>query len=85
MPRRRYPKGKATRDDTRSKEDGYEWRKPLEKSNELFERYYKRQNLMPEEDWSSFLESLRAELPVVFRITGSRKHAQKLLVSEKQV
>ncbi|WWC87043.1 uncharacterized protein L201_001928 [Kwoniella dendrophila CBS 6074] len=49
-----------------------------DKSNAGFEEYYKAQNIMPEGEWEAFLESLRKELPVTFRVTGSRAHAETI-------
>ncbi|KAK9720417.1 tRNA (cytosine-5-)-methyltransferase ncl1 [Basidiobolus ranarum] len=54
---------------------GYE---AVAKENEEFEHYYKEQELIPVEEWPTFIETLKSALPVTFRITGSRKHAQEL-------
>ncbi|XP_028410148.1 tRNA (cytosine(34)-C(5))-methyltransferase-like [Dendronephthya gigantea] len=60
-------------------------RKPREsyddivKENELLEKFYKAQHVVPEDEWESFMESLRAALPSTFRITGIRGHAEELL------
>ncbi|XP_055594713.1 tRNA (cytosine(34)-C(5))-methyltransferase [Uranotaenia lowii] len=51
----------------------------LVRENENFETYYKRQNIVPSEEWDSFMEKLRANLPTTFRITGSKNQAQALL------
>ncbi|KXS20297.1 S-adenosyl-L-methionine-dependent methyltransferase [Gonapodya prolifera JEL478] len=48
-----------------------EWSSKLE--NERFEAYYKTQNILPDDEWPKFMESLRTTLPTTFRITGSRK------------
>ncbi|KAJ8093590.1 tRNA (cytosine-5-)-methyltransferase ncl1 [Marasmius tenuissimus] len=53
----------------------------LEKSdmnNERFAAYYKAQNILPEEEWESFLDALRSPLPTTFRVAGSRLTAQSL-------
>ncbi|KAI9596681.1 S-adenosyl-L-methionine-dependent methyltransferase [Syncephalis fuscata] len=52
--------------------------KELEKSNPVLESYYKEQNVVPEEEWESFLTYLRTELPTTFRVTGTRKVATEL-------
>ncbi|XP_022108755.1 tRNA (cytosine(34)-C(5))-methyltransferase-like [Acanthaster planci] len=52
---------------------------PIEKKNEAFENYYKKQGVIPGEDWDKFMTTLRDELPVTFRITGYRSHAQHML------
>ncbi|WWC59399.1 uncharacterized protein I303_101954 [Kwoniella dejecticola CBS 10117] len=49
-----------------------------DKSNAAFEEYYKAQDIMPEAEWEPFMESLRKELPVTFRVTGSRAHAETI-------
>ncbi|KAI8922766.1 S-adenosyl-L-methionine-dependent methyltransferase [Entophlyctis helioformis] len=44
--------------------------------NKSFEDYYK--NIVPSDQWDDFMASLRKPLPVSFRFTGSRNHAQDL-------
>ncbi|XP_071785595.1 RNA cytosine-C(5)-methyltransferase NSUN2-like [Asterias amurensis] len=51
----------------------------IERKNEAFEAYYKEQNIVPEEEWDNFMSTLKEELPVTFRITGYRSHAQQML------
>ncbi|OCF37458.1 multisite-specific tRNA:(cytosine-C5)-methyltransferase [Kwoniella heveanensis CBS 569] len=51
---------------------------PAEKTNAAFEAYYKAQGIMSEDEWPQFIESLRVELPVTFRVTGSRAHAETI-------
>lgn len=41
--------------------------------NERLERYYKAQNVLPEEEWEQFLETMRDPLPTTFRVAGSRQ------------
>ncbi|KAK9764322.1 tRNA (cytosine-5-)-methyltransferase ncl1 [Basidiobolus ranarum] len=48
------------------------------RENESFEHYYKEQGIIPTEEWSTFMETLKSPLPVTFRITGSRSHAHEL-------
>ncbi|XP_046563738.1 RNA cytosine-C(5)-methyltransferase NSUN2-like [Haliotis rubra] len=50
-----------------------------ERKNELFVKYYKEQKIVPEGEWETFEEILKTDLPVTFRITGSRKQAGELL------
>ena len=45
------------------------------KTNETFEAYYKAQKIVPEDEWETFLETLRTPLPMTFRINGSGKFA----------
>ncbi|ORY05842.1 S-adenosyl-L-methionine-dependent methyltransferase [Basidiobolus meristosporus CBS 931.73] len=54
---------------------GYE---KVAKTNAGFENYYQEQGLISEDEWPTFLETLKTPLPVTFRITGSRSHAQEL-------
>nr|XP_019005307.1 multisite-specific tRNA:(cytosine-C5)-methyltransferase [Kwoniella mangroviensis CBS 8507]OCF68768.1 multisite-specific tRNA:(cytosine-C5)-methyltransferase [Kwoniella mangroviensis CBS 8507] len=49
-----------------------------DKSNAGFEEYYKAQGVVPEGEWTDFMESLKKELPVTFRVTGSRAHAETI-------
>lgn len=49
------------------------------RANESFETYYKHQNICKPEEWDEFMGKLRANLPVTFRITGSKSQARALL------
>ncbi|XP_023219253.1 tRNA (cytosine(34)-C(5))-methyltransferase-like [Centruroides sculpturatus] len=49
------------------------------KENASFERYYKEQHIVPEEEWEMFMAALRDNLPTAFRITGYRGQANALL------
>lgn len=42
--------------------------------NERFEKYYKIQNILPEDEWDRFLEAMRDPLPTTFRVAGSRQY-----------
>ncbi|KAF8434864.1 S-adenosyl-L-methionine-dependent methyltransferase [Boletus edulis BED1] len=46
--------------------------------NERFTAYYKAQNIISEDEWDTFMDSLRRPLPTTFRIAGSRQIAQTL-------
>ncbi|KAG6379756.1 S-adenosyl-L-methionine-dependent methyltransferase [Boletus reticuloceps] len=46
--------------------------------NERFTAYYKAQNIISEDEWDAFMDSLRRPLPTTFRIAGSRQIAQTL-------
>ncbi|CCM06140.1 uncharacterized protein FIBRA_08390 [Fibroporia radiculosa] len=46
--------------------------------NERFEKYYKAQNIVRDEEWESFMQSLRDPLPTTFRVAGSRQAARLL-------
>uniref|UniRef100_UPI00358F2CBB RNA cytosine C(5)-methyltransferase NSUN2-like isoform X2 n=1 Tax=Myxine glutinosa TaxID=7769 RepID=UPI00358F2CBB len=53
------------------------------KENRVFEQYYREQGIVPTEEWNDMMEALRQPLPVTFRITGYRSHAEDLLRSLK--
>ena len=46
---------------------------PADMHNERFESYYKAQNVLSDDEWESFLESMKEPLPTTFRVTGSRQ------------
>ncbi|EIW77165.1 S-adenosyl-L-methionine-dependent methyltransferase [Coniophora puteana RWD-64-598 SS2] len=46
--------------------------------NERFSKYYKAQNIIPEEEWDKFMDRLREPLPTTFRVAGSREIAHSL-------
>ncbi len=48
--------------------------------NERLEKYYKAQNVLPEEEWDQFLETMRNPLPTTFRVAGSRQYDPAILV-----
>lgn len=49
------------------------------KENEKFLRYYKHAGICPEAEWNDFIDTLRNDLPVTFRISGSKNTAKRLL------
>ena len=49
-----------------------------ESPNEALEAYYKRQKIVPEDEWGQFLDVLQAPLPIVFRVNGSGPFARAL-------
>ncbi|KAF5343843.1 hypothetical protein D9756_011343 [Leucocoprinus leucothites] len=53
--------------------------------NERFFSYYKAQNIIPEDEWESFLESIRDHLPTTFRVAGSRQTANTLNATIRDV
>lgn len=77
MARRRNNKKKTfgARDDTKATN---QWN-DLVKENEKWENYYKKLNLLPEDQWDAFKSRCQDPLPLTFRITGSRKHAKEVL------
>lgn len=44
----------------------------LVRDNAAFEAFYRRQNIVPPEDWAVFMASLRSSLPACFRVTTGR-------------
>lgn len=53
------------------------------RENKDFENYYKTEQIVPEEQWDSFINTMRKNLPVAFRITGSKIEAKALLETIK--
>ncbi|XP_014478444.1 PREDICTED: tRNA (cytosine(34)-C(5))-methyltransferase isoform X2 [Dinoponera quadriceps] len=49
------------------------------RENKDFENYYKTQGIIPEDKWDAFIDTMRTNLPVAFRITGSKVEATALL------
>eukprot|EP00928_Gymnodinium_smaydae_P065485 TRINITY_DN4861_c0_g2_i1.p1 TRINITY_DN4861_c0_g2~~TRINITY_DN4861_c0_g2_i1.p1 ORF type:complete len:855 (+),score=219.88 TRINITY_DN4861_c0_g2_i1:36-2600(+) len=46
-----------------------------------FERYYKEQRVVPEEEWAAFMEVLRTPIPVVVRLNPTKPHWEELRAS----
>lgn len=71
---RRGGKGRDTapkdRDDAWQRTDVVD---KVDMHNERFEKYYKAQNILADDEWEAFLESMREPLPTTFRVTGSRQ------------
>lgn len=65
----------GARDDSNSNQNWTE----LVKENEKWETYYKDMKIIPESEWDAFKRTCQAQLPLTFRITGSRKHAKEVL------
>ncbi|XP_012136901.1 tRNA (cytosine(34)-C(5))-methyltransferase Nsun2 [Megachile rotundata] len=53
------------------------------RENKDFENYYKTQKIVPEDQWNSFMSTMKENLPVAFRITGSKGEARVLLETIK--
>ncbi|ETE62867.1 tRNA (cytosine(34)-C(5))-methyltransferase [Ophiophagus hannah] len=49
------------------------------KENASFEHYYGQLGIVPQEEWDSFLATLREPLPATLRITGYKSHANEIL------
>ncbi|ODQ82012.1 hypothetical protein BABINDRAFT_31874 [Babjeviella inositovora NRRL Y-12698] len=50
----------------------------IARENEKWEKYYKALNIIPEAEWDAFNKACQDTLPLTFRITGSRAHAQEI-------
>lgn len=48
------------------------------RESEKWETYYKAMNIIPEEEWDTFKKHCQENLPLTFRITGSRAHANEI-------
>ncbi|XP_033226206.1 tRNA (cytosine(34)-C(5))-methyltransferase [Belonocnema kinseyi] len=49
------------------------------RENKDFDNYYQTQKIVPEGEWDAFINTMRENLPVAFRITGSKAEAKALL------
>ncbi|PSN39124.1 tRNA (cytosine(34)-C(5))-methyltransferase [Blattella germanica] len=49
------------------------------RENAEFEKYYKLQQICPEEEWESFMTAIKKNLPTAFRVTGSKAESRALL------
>ncbi|KAH9633173.1 hypothetical protein HF086_013796 [Spodoptera exigua] len=49
------------------------------RENAAFEEYYKNQKVCPDEEWDTFMKTLKENLPTAFRITGSKCEAAALM------
>lgn len=65
----------GTRDDSNNAKNWTE----LKKENVKWETYYKDLGIIPEAEWENFKTVCQTQLPLTFRITGSRNHAQEVL------
>ncbi|UYV61523.1 NSUN2 [Cordylochernes scorpioides] len=78
--KRRGKKKPQNRDENQDRNAGdKKGYKDIVRENASFEAYYKVQKIVSEEEWDTFMSTLRNELPVAFRITGSRAEAKALL------
>ncbi|KAJ1606899.1 SUN RNA methyltransferase-like protein [Cryptosporidium canis] len=56
-------------------EKGY---KCLVKESQLFEKYYREQGIVPEEEWGQFLEYLKQDLPSTFRVVDASPYSSSI-------
>ncbi|KAI5954201.1 NCL1 [Candida jiufengensis] len=52
--------------------------KEVERDNANWEKYYKSMNIIPDQEWEEFKKACQSNLPMTFRITGNRKHAEEI-------
>lgn len=57
----------------RRKNDTWTNRTAVDMQNERFEKYYKAQEIIPDNEWDAFMQALRQPLPSTFRIAGHRQ------------
>lgn len=50
----------------------------LPRENAKWEAYYKAMNIIPEDEWDTFKKHCQENLPLTFRITGSRSHSTEI-------
>lgn len=74
----RNNKGKQTRAPAGSGGDrGPSWVE-FERENAKWEKYYKALNVIPDDEWDTFKKHCQDNLPITFRITGSKAHANEI-------
>lgn len=76
VPERRRDKKNKKGEDNRGRKNFVE----IIKENANFEKYYKKQKIVPESEWETFLDYLRQDLPTAFRITSCSKAEAKALL-----
>lgn len=68
-------KGKKTNNKSNTRSDNWT---DLVRENEKWETYYKAMNVIPENEWNTFKKHCQENLPLTFRITGNRAHANEI-------
>ncbi|KAF8217904.1 hypothetical protein K438DRAFT_1952768 [Mycena galopus ATCC 62051] len=53
--------------------------------NDRFTNYYRSQNMLPDDEWDAFMETLRAPLPTTFRVAGSRQRSLNATLRDTHV
>lgn len=81
-----FAKKKRDRKQQKGKEEAPKYERPVAyadivKENEKFVRYYKHMKICPDNEWDSFIETLKSDLPTTFRISSNADtiEAKKLL------
>ncbi|PJF18063.1 hypothetical protein PSACC_02131 [Paramicrosporidium saccamoebae] len=62
----------------KSRTDGYVHYDDIKRENAVLEDYYRRQEIIPDEEWPQFLAVLGQNLPITFRLTGHRDEAASI-------
>ena len=66
----------GARDDTRAQNN---WTDLVKENNKWQQYYHDMLDVIPDNQWEEFKKTCQAPLPLTFRITGSRAHAQEVL------
>lgn len=74
----RSGKGFGKRDAPKNKGDNRGSWTEVNRENEKWETYYKSLGLIPEDEWDTFKQFCQKDLPLTFRITGSKAHAHEV-------
>ncbi|KAJ8141714.1 hypothetical protein OY671_005117 [Metschnikowia pulcherrima] len=77
MGRKQFKRGKFGKRENTPKDNRGEWTE-VTRDNEKWEAYYKALGVIPESEWASFKEHCQRDLPLTFRVTGSRAHAEEI-------
>lgn len=75
MGKRNFKTGKGFAKRDKKQPNGNGTWTDVQRENEKWEKYYKALGLIPENEWDTFKEHCQRDLPLTFRVTGSRSHA----------
>jgi tRNA (cytosine34-C5)-methyltransferase len=84
MPKRKFQKIKNEEGGRKKQKRGRKKRREdatyslVDKRNATFEKFYKEQHIVPDNEWGTFMSTLRENLAATFRITGTRSHAKQV-------
>jgi len=76
---KKYDENGKLIDDRDTKEGANLSFKDIDRSNQMFEKFYRAQKFCSDEDFDKTMEVLKTDLPASFRITGTRSQASALL------
>lgn len=79
MGKRNFRKNKGNQKSFGNRNEGRQeyWTEQV-RENEKWEKYYKTMNIIGEDEWDTFKKHCQENLPLTFRITGSRAHAKEI-------